>query len=269
MMPRFNAHFIWHFIRHYLSATRIDVLHSPFVFDLYNSCIARQKATQFEPIEALRSQLLRDHTHIMQVDFGVAGEGVVKKKTVSEFAKLHAKPPRIAQILNRIVARYAYRHIIELGTSLGLTTAYIAAAVAANQTTVSRFTSAEGAADLAEKAKTNLARLGLDHVVNIETGKFDDLLPGILLKYEEIDMAFVDGNHRYEPTRDYFHQLAEKCGNHSMLIFDDIYWSKGMTRAWEEIKADPRVRVTIDLFFIGIVMFRKEQVKEHFRLRVL
>jgi len=41
-----------------------------------------------------------------------------------------------------------------------------------------------------------------------------------------------------------------------------------MEKAWAEIKADARVSLTIDLFYIGIVFLRKEQKEqEHFIIR--
>jgi hypothetical protein len=41
-----------------------------------------------------------------------------------------------------------------------------------------------------------------------------------------------------------------------------------MEAAWEEIKTHPEVRVSIDTFFLGLVFFRKEQVKQHFTIRL-
>jgi len=56
--------------------------------------------------------------------------------------------------------------------------------------------------------------------------------------------------------------------NNSIFIFDDIYWSQEMQKAWKEIQQHPEVRVTIDTFYWGLVFFRKEQAKEHFKIRV-
>lgn len=83
-----------------------------------------------------------------------------------------------------------------------------------------------------------------------------------------MDLIYFDGNHQKEPTLHYFHQLLPLAHNDSVFIFDDIHWSKAMEQAWEEIKAHPRVRVSIDSFYWGLVFFRKEQEKEHFTLRL-
>ena len=61
--------------------------------------------------------------------------------------------------------------------------------------------------------------------------------------------------------------LIKKTDENSILIFDDIHWSEEMELAWKEIQNHPLVTVTIDLFFIGIVFFRKENiVKQHFQI---
>jgi len=267
-----NSHFCKHFITHYWSATRIDVLHSPFVFDLYNSCIKHGASnSDFDAIEKLRSELQHDDRIIIQNDLGAgADKGNIKKNTISHFAKHHAKPARIAQIIYRLIGRCNYKNIIELGTSLGISSCYEASALKRNfGSDEVNFTTIEGATEIANIAAQNFRKMRLDNYIKLQVGNFDDVLPDVLKSYQTIDMAFVDGNHRYAPTISYFKQFLTKKHNDSLLIFDDIYWSKEMTKAWEEIKLHPDVTVTIDLFFIGLVFFRKEQQKEHFKLRIL
>lgn len=265
MIPGINFTYCRHFIRHYLSATRIDVLHSPFVFNLYNSCIKRQSTNHaFNDIELLRKRLKADCTVLLQKDFG-AGSSLfsAKKRSVRELVYLHAKQARLQQIFYYLIRKFKYTHIVELGTSLGLTTAYLSKATGEAGSVLS----VEGADEIATAAQNNLNRLGLTNA-RILTGTFDNMLPQALAELGKVDFAYVDGNHQYQPTLNYFHQLLPYLHNNSMLIFDDIYWSKGMLKAWTEIKNHPDVTVTVDLFFVGLVFFRREQVKEHFRLRV-
>jgi predicted O-methyltransferase YrrM len=104
--------------------------------------------------------------------------------------------------------------------------------------------------------------------VQIVTGNFDNTLPEIAGMLPQVDLAFIDGNHRRIPTVKYFHALLEKCSDNSVVVFDDIHWSKGMELAWEEVKSHPSVMLTIDLFFMGLVFFRPEfKVKQHFTIR--
>jgi predicted O-methyltransferase YrrM len=93
-------------------------------------------------------------------------------------------------------------------------------------------------------------------------------LSDALDKLTTVDFAFVDGNHRQEPTERYFQQILTKINNDSIIIFDDIHWSREMEQAWETIKKHPSVCCTVDLFFIGIVFFREEfRENQHFKIR--
>lgn len=262
-----NWHFIAHFLKHYWSATHIDVLHSPFVFDLYNSCITRQKTpAELLPIEALRQEAKQNNTRITQEDFGALGYLKKKRiKSVSYFATTHAKPSRLAHIIYRMVSKYKYYNCIELGTSLGFTSMCIAKGLP-NQ---AKLITMEGAEQIAEVAQQQFIKSNTDPQITLRVGNFDTLLPETLAQLPTVDFAFIDGNHTYEATINYFNILLNKVNQDSVLIFDDIYWSQGMTRAWEEIKHHPKVNVTVDLFYIGLVYFRTQQVKEHFKLRVL
>jgi predicted O-methyltransferase YrrM len=265
MIPGINFTYCFHFVRHYLNATRIDVLHSPFVFSIYNTCIKRQPVNYaFDDIELLRKQLKADGKVLLQKDFG-AGSSLFsgKKRSVRELVYLHAKQARLQQIFYYLIKRFKYTHIIELGTSLGLTTAYLAKAAGES----GKVFTIEGSDEIAKAAQANLISLSLPkaHVI---VGTFEVALPQALSELGKVDLAYIDGNHQYQPTLDYFHQLLPHVHNTSVLIFDDIYWSTGMAKAWKEIKKHPDVTVTLDLFFVGLVFFRKEQAKEHFRLRV-
>lgn len=258
-----NLHFVFNFIRHYLSATLIDVLHSPFVFALYQTCIKRQDANLYNSIEQLRSDLKNNPTEIFYTDFGASQKS--RKTIVSKLAKQHLKPARIAQILARMAGKYPYQNILELGTSLGISTSYLAQFADAN----AKIYTIEACEPVREIALQNFKHLGLTNKIQSELGNFDEVLPELLPKIGKLDFFFIDGNHSYEATLRYFEMAKPYLHNDSVIVFDDIYWSKGMTQAWQEIKADPMVRVTVDLFFVGMVFFRKEQVKEAFQLRIL
>jgi predicted O-methyltransferase YrrM len=256
-----NFHFIKHFCWHYLTAKWIDVLHSPFVFNLFQKCIKKEEnITAYAAIEKRRAHLLKDKRALFYEDFGASAKS--RKMLVSNIASKHLKPRRIAQIIARIRQYLNSNHCVELGTSLGITTQYLA--LNANPNTLIHTIEAS-------KEVRNIALEELSENASIVShlGTFDEKLPDILQKLQSIDLLFIDGNHSYEATLRYFNLCKPYLHNDSLLIFDDIYWSKGMTNAWEEIKADPMVKVSVDLFFIGLVFFRKEQVKENFKLRIL
>ncbi|HEX8334870.1 MAG TPA: class I SAM-dependent methyltransferase [Segetibacter sp.] len=239
-------------------------IHSPFVFNFVKSVLNdEQQYESYGNIEQLRKHLIQDQ-HVLTIeDFG-AGSTVFKsnKRKVADIAKSALKPKKFGQLLFRMVQYYKPATIMELGTSLGVTSSYIASGD--KSATLYTF---EGASQVAEVAKKNFEQLSLNNIHLIH-GNFDETLLEQLNKLPVVDFAFVDGNHRKQPTLNYFYQLLEKANENSILIFDDIHWSKEMEDAWKEIQAHTSVTLTIDLFFIGIVFFRKEQkVQQHFTIR--
>ncbi len=151
--------------------------------------------------------------------------------------------------------------IIELGTSLGLNTLYLSFA-----NSKSKIYSLEGSQSLVEFSQTLFAKKERTNITSIQ-GNFDETLPKLFSTLSSFDLLYIDGNHTYEATLRYFKLALEKTTNGSVIIFDDIYWSKGMTQAWEEIKAHEQVKLSIDCFYFGMVFFRNEQKqKEHFKI---
>ena len=125
----------------------------------------------------------------------------------------------------------------------------------------------EGSKEIAEVAKKNFANLEIRNI-EITEGNFDNTLSSVVRGLSSVDFAFIDGNHRQEPTERYFKELLAKTNNDSILVFDDIHWSREMEDAWKTIKNNAAVTCSIDLFFIGIVLFRKEfKEKQHFAIR--
>ena len=239
-------------------------MHSPFVFDFILRVLNNKNA--YEPpaiAEELRQALLKDERILMIEDLG-AGSRVAssRERKVSELARSALKPQKYAQLLFRLVRHYGPQNIIELGTSLGITTSYLSFAnPGANIMTI------EGSKEVASIACEQFARAGLNNI-NVVTGNFDDVLPGILTSIKKADLAYIDGNHRLEPTVRYFNQLLPYCHQDSILVFDDIHWSKEMEDAWQVIRSHPSVRTSIDIFFLGFVFFRSGfREKQDFTIR--
>lgn len=239
-------------------------MHSPFVFDFILNVLNNKSSYKApEEIEQLRKRLLSDKRIIEVEDFG-AGSRVnsSKQRSVGQIAKSALKSKRLAQLLFRLVKHYQPQTIIELGTSLGITTAYFSKA---NPT--ASIKTIEGSKQVAAIADENFQKLNCANI-QLLTGNFDDVLPSTISQLSSIDLAYIDGNHRYEPTINYFHQFLPKSNSQTILVFDDVHWSNEMEKAWEEIKSHPSVQYTIDIFFLGFVFFREEfKVKQNFVIR--
>ena len=239
-------------------------IHSPFVFDFVTNVLNDKRTFYcYRTIEKLRGYLKRDKTILAIDDFG-AGSKVAGhiQRTVSSIARYSLKPKKYSRLLFRMINHYQPSTVLELGTSLGITTAYMASGNAGAQVVTM-----EGAGAVANIAKQNFSVLCLNNIAVIE-GNFDNTLPATLQQLPVVDFVFIDGNHRRQPTLDYFEQLLHKTKEHSLCIFDDIHWSNEMEEAWNLIKAHATVTLSIDLFFIGIVFFRKEnKAKQEYTIR--
>jgi len=239
-------------------------IHSPFVFDFITNVLNdRTEYEDYNTVEKLRKKLLNDQTILTIEDHGAGSSSSgSRERSVSSIVRHAVKSKKYAQLLYRIVKYYHPHSVVELGTSLGITTSYLALARPGGNV----FT-LEGAREIAAIATKNFETLEVKNARLIE-GNFDYTLPSVLYHLTSVDLAFIDGNHRREPTENYFHWLLEKSNSNSIFIFDDIHWSKGMERAWEHIIAHPVVQCSIDLFFIGIIFFRQEfKEKQHFNIR--
>ncbi len=236
-------------------------VHSPFVFDFITNVLNDKRSFDcFQPIESLRSELKRNNSEINVPDFGAGSRMQLNnKRKISAIANSSLKPKKYSRLLFRIVQYYKPATIVELGTSLGITTSYLACA-----NPQASIITMEGAPEVAGIAKTNFNKLHLSNIKIVE-GNFDETLSSVVGQLPTIDFAFIDGNHRKEPTLNYFYQLLKISRPSSILVFDDIHWSAEMEEAWNEIKQHPSITLTIDLFFIGIVFFRAEQkIKQDF-----
>lgn len=240
-------------------------VHSPFVYSLVTKCFYNtKKRPSYKTIKAYRKSLLKKHDSISVTDFG-AGSRVFKSvsRKISSIAKNAGITPSRARLLNRLIPYLDIKNALEIGTSLGIGTAAMAAGNEVNITTI------EGCPETGRIAKEQFQAQNFQEI-DLKIGEFDLVLKEVTSasKKPEFDLIYFDGNHQKEATLSYFQTLLPTVHNDTVWIFDDIHWSPEMEQAWEEIKAHPSVKVTIDTFFWGFVFFRREQEKEHFVIRL-
>lgn len=254
------------YLHYYIAASngKGHGIHSPFVYEFIEKVLNDKKQYACNAaIENRRKELLADNTVIEVEDFG-AGSSIIKtnKRVVSKIAASSLKPKKYAQLLFRMVQHYRPETIVELGTSLGITTSYLESG-----NTAAKLYTCEGAKNIAAIAQQTFTNLQLKNVQLVQ-GDFVVTLAPLLRKLETIDFAFVDGNHRHKPTVNYFNQLLLHSHQQTIFVFDDIHWSAEMEIAWQEIQQHEKVTLTIDLFFIGIVCINTGvKAKQHFTIR--
>ncbi|TDG38000.1 SAM-dependent methyltransferase [Pedobacter changchengzhani] len=252
------------YLKHRFTAKTRHGTHSPFVYKLADEVIYDfNDKKEYKKIENQRKKLYNDDSVIAITDLG-AGSHLNKNKTkkISAIAKNALKSPRLAQLIYRFAKSTSPKTCLELGTCLGITTAYLSLSAPDGD-----IITIEGCPETAKVAYQNFKDLELDNI-ELHVGNFDEIFPQVLQDQKELDFVYIDGNHRKDATLNYFKLCLPKVTENTLLIFDDIYWSKGMKEAWNKIKNHPDVTITIDLFWIGLVFFKKGQVKEHFKLKI-
>jgi len=234
-------------------------IHSPFIFSFITNILNdKTKYDDYSKIEYIRQNLLTNNETINRNDFGAGNN---KKILIQEFTKNAAVPSKYGKLLYRISKYYQPKTVLELGTAFGISTAYLSLPVKD-----SRIVSIEGCANTASIAQKLFNELKLNNITLVN-GVFSEILPLALIDLRPIDLIFIDGDHKYESTLNYFLLSLNYINEDSIIIFDDIYWSDGMTRAWEEIKRHTKVSITIDLYRMGLVFFRGGIKKQDFTIR--
>ena len=243
-------------------ATNQHGVHSPFVYQLITKGFYQKIDKNLKNIFfKIKREMYANKQTIVVEDFG-AGSKVFKNtnRQISKIAKIAGISNKKATLLIKIVLYFKPKNVLEIGTSLGLSTAAIKTG---NST--AKIITLEGCAETHRVAKEFFAKNNYKNIQRI-TGNFEKTLPTI--KNNNFDFIYFDGNHTKEATLSYFETCLNSSNNNSIFIFDDIYWSPEMQEAWTIIKAHNAVTVTVDVFYYGLVFFRNEQAKEHFKIRV-
>jgi predicted O-methyltransferase YrrM len=227
-------------------------IHSPFVFNLVLK-VFRNKINQelVLPIEKIRRKMISDHRKIMVTDFGAGSDsGKSNLRTVSDIARYSSVPKKYGELLAGFSREFGGNTIIEFGTSLGISTMYLASA-----NPFATVYSMEGCPAISEIARENFNETGLKNI-KLLTGNFEEVLPEIKKGRMKPGLIFIDGNHRKEPLLRYFSEMVNISDENTVIVIDDIYYSREMGEAWNAIKRHERVSFTIDLFRMGIVFFK-------------
>lgn len=271
-----NLYRLGAWLRHQLSAwnTGGEGIHSPYLFHLVRLIIRDDNRYYcWQAIEERRQAMLHAPKRIDVTDYGSRGKGATYSCLVSDVAKHSLQSARNAQTFFRILNWLSHEtdqplEIVELGTNLGITTAYLASVAARNHVTTY-----EGSAALIEMAQLNWKKLGLTNI-DVVQGNIDDTLfihksgKSNAPKGKHIDFGYIDANHTYEATLRYFDALAKYAHGKSMIILDDIHYSPDMERAWKTIQEREDVTTTMDFYEFGIVFFDPHYLKKHYRLRI-
>lgn len=252
----------FYYLKFLLKSTNQHGVHSPFVFKLVTKGLYKEKSKEkWMQFLSIKKEYIQDNRTIHVTDFG-AGSKIFKTniRKVAKIAKVAGISNKKAALILKVVSYFKPEKILEIGTSIGLGSSLFSIA-----NPLAKINTLEGCIETASIAKEYFKKNNLENIT-IEVGNFNQSLSK-LIDNKKFDCIYFDGNHTKKATLNYFKTCLSSINNNSFWIFDDIYLSKEMQETWEIIKKRPEVTVSVDLFHIGIIFFRKEQAKEHFKIR--
>jgi len=241
-------------------------IHSPFLFNLADQCIfSKEVSADFDFLEQKRKELRADLTEINVLDCGQGSKRFVRRsgsassrycRSVASIARNSLQTPAMCHLLWRLAQYFTPKTILEVGTSLGITTSYLARAAPE-----AKIITLEGCPQTASRAKVLFDECGATNV-DLHIGLFECTLPKVLKQLVQVDMVYLDGDHGYQAVMQNFNTILDHIHQGSVLIVDDIRWSKGMKKAWRQMAAHPKVTLAVDLFKSGILFFNPGLSKE-------
>ncbi|MDZ4749438.1 MAG: class I SAM-dependent methyltransferase [Saprospiraceae bacterium] len=243
------------YLAHFFRSKRWDSFHSPFLFSLFTYCTdERMSHPLFESIEGKRRELIQSKEVIERNDFGTGTSFHQSKNadSISRIARHALSLPFQCRFLYRLAVFTKSRVIVELGTSLGISSSYLGIA---NST--SRVDTVEGDAEIASTAHKVFDSLILDNI-HLHNTSFDSFIANGLPGGQQIDLLFLDGHHTSAALWKYYHALRPFMTDQTIIIVDDIYWSVDMTNGWNKLISLPEVTQSVDCFYFGLLFFRQD-----------
>ena len=238
-------------------------IHSPYLFEVVNRVIFNASGEKGHiPVRELHLDLLSERTMLPAGGAGVPSRvhsGV--HRSVRSFVRGSSVSPKYGALLFRLSRWFHPEVILELGTGIVVSTLYLASGspgVAVH--------TIEGNRDRAQFSIWLFKRFGLG-TVQVHIGEMEQVLDQLKSVVKGRILAFVDGNHRYSPTLGYLRWIMDQAGEEAVVVMDDIYWSKGMFLAWQEIISWPETRASIDLFQVGILLLRRDLNKTNLKIK--
>lgn len=236
-------------------------LQAPFIYDFYTKTIKSVGGNpQFRTIQNIRMMLESNENFIETHSFGTVSKiDGKKRRQIKHIAKRGISEPKYSELLYRICRDHEFTNILELGTSFGISTLYLAQVPGAAVTTF------EGCTESLAIAQKNFTNAGVENI-QVVTGNIDVTLEKHVENAEKIDFVFFDANHKRKPTLKYFEICLRKSHDKTIYVFDDIHWSEEMKQAWQLICAKQVITLSIDLFQLGIVFVDPGLSKQHYIL---
>lgn len=249
------------YIKYRWKAKRRHGVHSPFLYELSDSCLQKPPNAAFLCQTTRLGELLKNNSEkIVVTDHGVGSKYLGNERILSKIYKTSSSRGKYGRFLHQLAQHYPIRKALELGTSVGVGTTCIATGNADLE-----ITTVEGCSNTQAVAQANFDALRLRNVRSV-CAVFDAFLASNTA--DTYDLIFIDGHHDGAALIRYVNMLFEQAHDDTFFVLDDIRWSDSMWTAWQELIADDRFHVSMDFFRMGVLLKRPKQVKQHFYIRL-
>jgi predicted O-methyltransferase YrrM len=238
-------------------------IHSPFVYSLIKDVFKNKSSiTLVSMVEEARKEYRKDKRLITVNDLGAGSLKLINtKRRISDIAKYASVRRRYGTLLSRLASAIDGKTIIEMGTSLGIGTMYLSLGAPS-----SRVITIEGCENISSIAKANFAGMNMKNIEPV-TGNFDEVLEGILEKSDKLGLVYIDGNHRSEALVRYMNLINKYINKDTIIVVDDIHYSKDMELGWNILKKSESVVLSVDIMQMGLLFFKEGIRKQDFVIR--
>jgi len=249
-------------IKSYLSyrfnCTKASKVNHLFIKRLNHSVFSKLNQINDKEIQNYIKLLSVNKTLLKVTDLGAGSKNTKSaERSIKSIVNSASITPRFGCLLQLLIQEFKCKTVLELGTSLGVGTSYLALQKSTNVYTI------EGCPTISGFTQNKLSHLSN---VNFYIGEFSSQLNDVLTQSGSPDLIYIDGNHTYNATVNYFEYCIENASPNAILVFDDIHWSRGMEKAWDEIVKSKDVSISIDLFRMGIVFLDQSLDEKDFVL---
>ena len=253
----------WYQLKSYVnfifSATNQHGVHSPFVYQLVTKCFYNRKnRPEYRKIGEYRKDVFQEKQQLhIQPNCSTFFKANTYK--ISKLAKIYAPSWKRSKFLTRLTNYLNCKSVLEIGTQMGIRTSCFASHKNCDVITID---------NCEETQKIAREKLKKHHFSTIKFCLQEFTQQEILVDQKKIDCIYIGNTRKKQSTLHLFEEALKKVHNDSVILIEGLHWSKDMNQAWKEIKENKQVSVTIDTFYLGLVFFRKEQAKEHFKIRL-
>ncbi len=251
-----------YYLKYWLKSKSINLIEDNDIKEFNHLVFSQLNTLDDSKIKDLVRALKKDKTKIEITDFGAGSRFFYgNKRTIKSIVKSASTYGKHGRFLAQMVKGYQASNVIELGTSLGIGASYMGMF-----NPNAKIYSIEGCEKISQKAKENIKKLGLKNI-HLFTGEFNKVLNDVIALSSKPKLVYIDGDHTYQSTLNYYNYFKNKSTKNTILIFDDIYWSRGMHQAWLNIIKDKTSTLTIDFFRMGVIFLNQSIEKKHFRIK--